>query len=307
MSKIAIWTMDPDTCSTFREAAEQVEATGEILDFDSKGAGPEDLAKAIVAAAPDVIVMDDRIDDAFSVKAFQQARGVRPFLKAIFIISETSDLGHLLLAMNEGVTTLMEQPVALAKAALYLNRALARIQEETIRERELERCRRVADEEKACSLEQAEEISKMRRDLARSRRLVHKILTGELAVRSKKVLLVSDSPRQVDLFRRYLEEVHLNIISAGDGGSALDLARREKPALVVSDLELPDMNGLQLCLAVKNDRLVGPNHFIICTANADKAEEIMKPENKVDDCLIKPGRPEEFEAFTVSIVQGLVL
>ena len=121
-----------------------------------------------------------------------------------------------------------------------------------------------------------------------------------------KVLLVSDSAYQLDLFRKHLEDLNFEVIMAGDGRQGLEKARLEHPRIIVSDLEMPGLNGVELCLAVKNDESLGPNHFIICTANQGRVLEVLKPENKVDDCLVKPGQGDEFQAFTARVALGLL-
>ena len=87
-----------------------------------------------------------------------------------------------------------------------------------------------------------------------------------------KVLVVSDSAYQVDVFRHALEGANFHVSVAGDGRAGLEAIRRENPRIIISDLEMPGMNGIELCRAVKRETGIAPNHFIICTANEKKVK-----------------------------------
>jgi len=65
------------------------------------------------------------------------------------------------------------------------------------------------------------------------------------------ILVVDDEARLVKLARDYLEKAGFRVLSAGDGNTALAVARREKPDLVVLDLGLPGMDGLDVCRALR--------------------------------------------------------
>ena len=67
------------------------------------------------------------------------------------------------------------------------------------------------------------------------------------------VLVVDDEPKIVRLARDYLEKNGFRVVSAGDGPSALAMARREKPDLIVLDLLLPGMDGREVCRILRNE------------------------------------------------------
>lgn len=67
------------------------------------------------------------------------------------------------------------------------------------------------------------------------------------------VLVVDDEPKIVRLARDYLEQGGFGVISAADGRAALQAARRERPDLVVLDLGLPEMDGLEVCRALRRE------------------------------------------------------
>ena len=68
------------------------------------------------------------------------------------------------------------------------------------------------------------------------------------------ILVVDDEPKIVRLARDYLEKNGFRVVSAGDGPSALAMARREHPDLIVLDLLLPGMDGREVCRILRNER-----------------------------------------------------
>ena len=70
------------------------------------------------------------------------------------------------------------------------------------------------------------------------------------------ILVVDDEPKIVKLARDYLEKGGFRVVSAGDGGTAVAIARRDKPDLIVLDLNLPGMDGLDVCRALGATRYV---------------------------------------------------
>ena len=69
----------------------------------------------------------------------------------------------------------------------------------------------------------------------------------------KKILVVDDEPKIVQLARDYIDRAGFAVLTAGDGKSALAVARAEKPDLIVLDLGLPGMDGLDVARAVRKD------------------------------------------------------
>jgi DNA-binding response OmpR family regulator len=271
---------------------------------------PDDPAETLVREAaahqPDLIVADLVTDDAVSVKAMQRVSGTDPFVKFLFLTPPDVDLAHAVMAMNEGAAALLASPADPGALGHYAKRAVKKGEYERKGDEEVRRFQRQVEKEKSCSLEQAQEITDLKRRLTSAYRLINH-LTAVADVKPKpKVLLVSDSAYQVDRFRKALESHNFDVVTAGDGEEGLEKARTHKPRIVVSDLEMPKKNGLELCRDVKNDETLIPNHFIIATANADKINAVMTPENKVDDCLVKPSREEDFQEFVARVAMGLI-
>ena len=256
---------------------------------------------------PDLIIMDYVGEDTHSVKIMQQTSIQFPFVKFIFVIKEGIGAGHLMLALNEGASALIPEGTGPERLLNYTTRALNQAQADKTRAEELDRYREAADREISCSAEQAIEISGLKRHVHSLHRLVNHLLVNAGTKRlDRGILLVSDSAYQLDLFREHLQQVDFQVFTAKDGTEGLAAARKHKPRIIISDLEMPGLNGLELCREIKNDPGLSPNHFIICTANEKKVDEVLKPGHHVDDCLLKPGGPEEFEEFTARVALGLL-
>ena len=84
---------------------------------------------------------------------------------------------------------------------------------------------------------------------------------------SKRILVIDDEPQIADLCRDYLVAAGFEVLTAGDGPKGLALARRERPDLVVLDLMLPGMDGLDVCRELRRD---GSVPIIMLTARAWK-------------------------------------
>ena len=72
----------------------------------------------------------------------------------------------------------------------------------------------------------------------------------------RKILIVDDEPKIVEICRDYLQAAGYEVMTASDGPNGLALARRESPDLVVLDLMLPEMDGLDVCRALRHESTV---------------------------------------------------
>lgn len=84
----------------------------------------------------------------------------------------------------------------------------------------------------------------------------------------KRILLIEDEPTNQDLIRRYLALLRYEVIIAGDGARGVELARAERPDLILMDLSLPVMDGWSATRALKYDPATQPIPIIVLTANA---------------------------------------
>ena len=116
----------------------------------------------------------------------------------------------------------------------------------------------------------------------------------------KTVLVVDDEPRIVDLARDYLEHAGFAVITAADGPSALAAARLRKPDVMVLDLGLPGMDGLDVARALRRESDVP---IVILTARDDEFDRIPGLEIGADDYVIKPFSPRELVARIRAILR----
>ena len=107
------------------------------------------------------------------------------------------------------------------------------------------------------------------------------------------ILVVDDEPKIVRLARDYLEKNGFRVISAGDGNSALAMARREKPDLIVLDLLLPGMDGREVCRILRNE---SDMPIIMLTALSEESDQIVGLEIGADDYIVKPFSPRALVA-----------
>jgi two-component system alkaline phosphatase synthesis response regulator PhoP len=114
------------------------------------------------------------------------------------------------------------------------------------------------------------------------------------------VLVVDDEPNIVRLARDYLTRAGFDVSSASDGPSALRLARSERPDLIVLDLGLPGVDGLDVARTLRRDSSVP---IIMLTARADEADRLVGLELGADDYVTKPFSPRELVARVRAVLR----
>ncbi|MDX1523812.1 MAG: response regulator transcription factor [Anaerolineae bacterium] len=107
------------------------------------------------------------------------------------------------------------------------------------------------------------------------------------------ILVVDDEPRIVKLARDYLEQGGFQVATAMDGTTALAVARRERPDLIVLDLNLPGMDGLDVCRTLRRESDVP---IIMLTARVEETDRLIGLELGADDYITKPFSPRELVA-----------
>jgi DNA-binding response OmpR family regulator len=117
---------------------------------------------------------------------------------------------------------------------------------------------------------------------------------------SAKILVVDDEPKIVKLVRSYLEQAGFAVVEAGDGQTALIQARREKPDLVVLDLGLPGIDGLEVARTLRREREVP---IIMLTARIEDTDKIVGLELGADDYVTKPFNPRELVARVRAVLR----
>jgi len=110
---------------------------------------------------------------------------------------------------------------------------------------------------------------------------------------AKKILIVDDETQIVDICKDYLKAAGYETITASDGVQGVALARREKPDLIVLDLMMPEMDGLDVCREIRRESNVP---IIMLTARVEETDKLIGLELGADDYITKPFSPRELAA-----------
>jgi two-component system alkaline phosphatase synthesis response regulator PhoP len=109
----------------------------------------------------------------------------------------------------------------------------------------------------------------------------------------KKILIVDDEPQIVEICRDYLKAAGYDTVSASNGTQGITVARREKPDLIVLDLMMPEMHGLDVCREIRKESNVP---IIMLTARVEETDKLIGLELGADDYITKPFSPRELVA-----------
>jgi DNA-binding response OmpR family regulator len=118
----------------------------------------------------------------------------------------------------------------------------------------------------------------------------------------KTVLVVDDEPRIVQLARDYLEHAGFAVIAASDGRSALQAVHARRPDLVVLDLGLPGLDGLDVTRALRAE---GNLPIVMLTARDDELDKVLGLELGADDYITKPFSPRELVARVRAVLRRM--
>jgi two-component system alkaline phosphatase synthesis response regulator PhoP len=117
---------------------------------------------------------------------------------------------------------------------------------------------------------------------------------------TQKILVVDDEAEIVRLVRAYLERAGFAVVTASEGRQALAVFRHERPNLVVLDLNLPGMDGLDVCRALRRDSDVP---IIMLTARIEETDRLIGLELGADDYIVKPFSPREVVARVRTVLR----
>jgi DNA-binding response OmpR family regulator len=119
----------------------------------------------------------------------------------------------------------------------------------------------------------------------------------------RPILVVDDDAKIVRLVRTYLERDGFSVVTAADGPTALDAIERHRPALVVLDLMLPELDGRAVIRAVRRDDEAAATPILIISARGSTVDRIAGFEDGADDYLPKPFSPAELVLRVKSILR----
>src|SRR5437588_348904 len=115
-----------------------------------------------------------------------------------------------------------------------------------------------------------------------------------------KILIIEDEANIVQLIRLYLEQAGFTVLAASDGAAGLELHAREHPDLVILDLMLPALDGMEVCRRI---RAWASTPILMLTARQGEEDRIAGLELGADDYLVKPFSPREVVSRVKAILR----
>jgi two-component system alkaline phosphatase synthesis response regulator PhoP len=124
--------------------------------------------------------------------------------------------------------------------------------------------------------------------------------TDPMAHHQPRVLVVDDEQAVVDLIAYNLNKAHYQVLTAANGRQALDLARQEQPDLILLDLMLPEIDGLDVCPVLRQASQVP---IIMITARGEEVDRVVGLELGADDYICKPFSMRELMARVKAVLR----
>jgi DNA-binding response OmpR family regulator len=121
-------------------------------------------------------------------------------------------------------------------------------------------------------------------------------------VRSK-ILVVDDEPEAIELVEFNLKQAGFDVMAAADGAEALKKARAALPSLIVLDLMIPEVDGLEVCKMLRRDPATAMIPIVMVTAKAAEIDRVLGLELGADDYITKPFSPRELVLRVKKILQ----
>jgi len=119
----------------------------------------------------------------------------------------------------------------------------------------------------------------------------------------EKILIVEDEKDIIKMLEYNLKKEGFRVIDARDGEDALDLAMREHPDLILLDLMLPGIDGLEVCKALKKETKTSSIPIIMLTAKSQESDKVVGLELGADDYIAKPFSPRELIARIKAVLR----
>jgi DNA-binding response OmpR family regulator len=121
-----------------------------------------------------------------------------------------------------------------------------------------------------------------------------------------KILVVDDEPDALEILGYKLKEAGFIPVFAKDGVRALAVARDERPALILLDLMLPEVDGLEVCKILRRDPMTSSIPILMLTARASEMDRVLGLELGADDYVTKPYSPRELVLRVLRVKKLLV-
>lgn len=121
------------------------------------------------------------------------------------------------------------------------------------------------------------------------------------------VLIVEDEVDVIDLVRYNLNRAGFSVLIANNGVAGLEMARKNRPDVIILDLMLPKLSGYEVCKALKGDRSTESLPVLMLTAKSEPAERVRGLEMGADDYVAKPFSPRELVLRVQALLRRLRL
>lgn len=121
----------------------------------------------------------------------------------------------------------------------------------------------------------------------------------------ESILVIEDEKNILELVKYNLEEAGFQVITAQRGDTGLELARKQKPSLIILDLMLPEMDGLEICKILRQNEKTSGISILMLTAKSQETDKIIGLELGADDYLTKPFSPRELVARVKAVLRRL--
>jgi two-component system alkaline phosphatase synthesis response regulator PhoP len=121
-------------------------------------------------------------------------------------------------------------------------------------------------------------------------------------ISNKRILIVDDDVKTVELVKLYLNRDGYRVLTANDGAEALKLARQSKPDLIVLDLMLPKIDGIEVCKRLRQESEVP---IIMLTAKTTEEDRLLGLNIGADDYVTKPFSPRELAARVRAVLRRM--
>jgi two-component system alkaline phosphatase synthesis response regulator PhoP len=119
----------------------------------------------------------------------------------------------------------------------------------------------------------------------------------------KRILVIEDDKDIVELLKHYLEKENFALKDAPDGFAGLEKAKAENFDLIILDIMLPEMDGLEVCKELRGDPKTGSVPLIMLTAKTEETDKIVGLELGADDYVTKPFSPRELVARVKALLR----
>ena len=116
------------------------------------------------------------------------------------------------------------------------------------------------------------------------------------------ILIVDDEPPILDLVRFTLEDADVRVVEASDGVEGLAVARRVKPDLILLDVHMPRLDGLEACRQIRREPALARTPIVMLTAAGQEADRARGREAGADEYLTKPFSPLALLALVEALV-----